>query len=177
MSGKGSHIVLIGFMASGKSTIGRLLANRLGLSFKDTDYEVVKKEGDQISDIFKDKGESYFRKVESETLQTILEKEEPIVISTGGGAPCFLDGMNHIQKNSRSFYLKVGRATLLDRIEGDKTRPLALNKTKSELKQFIDSSLREREQYYKKANHIILAYDQPEKIVDRILRYLNKNQV
>ncbi len=177
MSGTGLHIVLIGFMGSGKSTIGRLLADQLKSPFLDTDQEVIRNEGMPISEIFEQRGELYFRKVESDLLQCVLQSKNPSIISTGGGAPCFLDGMDYIKKNSFSFYLKVGRATLLERIEGDKSRPLAIDKTKQELKRFIKVSLREREKFYTRASQTILAYDQPEKIVDRMLKYLNKKEI
>ncbi len=177
MSGKGLHIVLIGFMGSGKTTVAKILAERLGRPLLDTDQEVIDKEKMSIAEIFEQKGETYFRKTESEVLQSVLQSEKPSIISTGGGAPCFLKGMEYIQKNSFSFYLKVGRTTLLDRIAGDKSRPLAASKTKRELKKFIEVSLREREKFYLKANQTILAYDQPTKIVGRMLKYIDKEKI
>lgn len=177
MSGKGSHIVLIGFMGSGKSTIGKLLSTHLKRPLIDTDLEIEKSEGRSIADIFEQEGEVYFRKIESKTLQDALQSKEAAIISVGGGAPCFLQGISYIKKYSFSFYLKVGRSVLLRRINGDKSRPLAGDKTKSELKQFIDKSLREREKFYKSANQTILAYDQPEMIVKRMLKYIDKEQI
>ena len=177
MSGKGLHIVLIGFMGSGKSTIGKMLAQRLNRPLVDTDQEVENREGITIAKIFEEKGESYFRKIENDVLQSFLKSDTPSVIATGGGAPCFLDGMKYIGKYGYSFYLKVGRMTLLDRIEGDKSRPLAGHKTKSELKQFIDMSLSKREKFYKMANRTIQAINPPKALVTRILRYLDKEQI
>jgi shikimate kinase len=177
MSGKGLHIVFIGFMGSGKTTVAKLVAEHLNRPFIDTDIEVMEREGTSISEIFDQKGESYFRKIENEILQSTLKSKIPAVIATGGGAPCFLNGMTYIRKYSFSFYLKVGRATLLNRIFKDKSRPLISTKTKQELMQFIDVSLRERETIYKKANRIILAYDEPQKIVDRIQQYLEKIRI
>ena len=177
MSGKGLHIVLVGFMGSGKSTIGKMLAQQLKRPFIDTDQEVERSEGMTIAQIFEQKGESYFRKAENDMLQSILKSKVPSVIATGGGAPCFLDGIEYILKYSYSFYLKVGRQTLLERVEGDKSRPLAVNKTKRELKQFIDVSLRKRETFYKKANRTIQSIDPPKELTARIIRYIDKEQI
>ena len=177
MSHIGSHIVLIGFMGSGKSTIGRLLADRLGRPFLDMDEIIVQKENMPITEIFEKKGEPHFRKIESSVLQEALDSQELAVISTGGGAPCHLDGMSYILHKSYSFYLKVGRERLLERISGDRSRPLVKNKTKKELKRFIDETLRKRETIYKSANHVIAAYDSPKKIVDRLIKHPYKKKV
>lgn len=177
MSSRRIHIVLIGFMGSGKSTIGHLLASKLNRPLIDTDREVVEREKMSISAIFEQKGEKYFRKVEREVLLSALNSEIPAIISTGGGAPCFLDGMDYILRSSISFYLKVGRASLFSRIYGDKERPLVILKTKHELIQFIDLSLRKREAFYTRANKTILAYDNPDKIVERIIKYYNKEHI
>ena len=85
--------------------------------------------------------------------------------------------MKYIQENSISFYLKVGRKKLFSRILSDSSRPLVASKTKKQLKEFIDTSLQEREKFYKQANHIILAYDLPTKIVGRMLKYLDRHNL
>ena len=177
MSYRRLHIVLIGFMGSGKSTIGLLLANKLEMQFIDLDQKIEEKEKMKISEIFSTRGEKYFRKVESELLRDVLNSDKPMVIATGGGAPCHLNGIKYIQENSISFYLKVGRKRLLSRIFNDPSRPLVANRTKRELKEFIEMSLRERENIYKKANHIILAFDLPNKIVGRMLKYLDRHNL
>ena len=177
MSHRRFHIVLIGFMGSGKSTIGLLLADQLKMPFIDLDQKIEDKEKMKISEIFDRNGESYFRKVENELLKDELNSVKPKVIATGGGAACHLNGMKYIQKNSISFYLKVGRKRLFTRIANDFSRPLVANKTKKQLEGFIDVSLREREIFYKKANHIILAYDTPEKIVVRMLKHLDRHNL
>ena len=174
MSGRKSHIVLIGFMGSGKSTIGKMLAELLDRPFVDMDHKIEEVEKMAISDIFELKGESYFREVESNILQNVLKSKISSIISTGGGAPCHLDGIHLIQKYSYSFYLKVGRTTLLERIYGDKSRPLVKAKTKRELRQFINQSIEQREWFYKKANQTIMASGLPEKITGRIAKYIGK---
>lgn len=174
---KKSHIVLVGFMGCGKTTIGKMLAEALNRPYVDTDNEIIIAEKMSVSEIFDLKGEKYFRNIESEILQEVLMSKIPAVISTGGGAPCHLNGIDYIHQGSYSFYLKVGRDVLLERIFGDKTRPLVKEKTKQELKEFIRLSLREREMYYKKANKTIMANDLPEKIVKRITKYVDKHQI
>lgn len=177
MSHRRLHIVLIGFMGSGKSTIGNLLAKSLNFPFIDLDSEIEKKVKMPISKIFSTKGESYFREVESVVLQEVLSSKIPSIIATGGGTPCYLGGMDFIQKYGFSFYLKVGKKRLLNRIFNDQSRPLIFNKTKKELEQFIDGSLKERGQFYRKANHTILAFDKPQNLVERILKHLDKSKL
>lgn len=177
MSHRRLHIVLIGFMGSGKSTIGLLLADQLNMPFIDLDQKIEEKGKLKISEIFDQKGEAYFRTLESEILQNVLKSEIPSIVATGGGAPCYMDGIKYIQKESISFYLKVGRKRLFERIFNDSSRPLAANKTKTQLKEFIDVSLRERDIFYKKANHIILAFDHPDEIVGRMLKYLDRDNL
>jgi len=176
MSYKGSHIVLVGFMGSGKSTIGKKLADALGLPFVDLDSKIIHQAGMSISDIFTQKGEAYFRILEKEVLDAVISSDRASVIATGGGTPCFYDNMDVILKNSYSFYLKVGRDALLDRISEDESRPLIIGKTKKELKQFIDLMLRKRASFYTKANQTVLAFGNPEKIVGRLVGYLDKIQ-
>ncbi len=87
-------IVLIGYMGSGKSSVGKKLAEVLGISFMDLDDEIEKREHISIQKIFSKKGEIYFRKIEKEVLQTILIKRDSFVLATGGGTPCYADSMN-----------------------------------------------------------------------------------
>ena len=174
MFGSRNHIVLIGFMGSGKTTVGALLANALELPFIDLDALIVEKEGMSISSIFAEKGEPYFRKIEHKLLLQSLTKNRPSVISTGGGAPCFHNGINLINEYGLSFYLKIGRQAILDRIMGDSERPLVIGKTKVQLMKFIDGSLRTREAYYQRADRVVRAFRTPEKIVDRILNQTDK---
>ena len=175
MSHTGKHIVLVGFMGSGKTTIGKLLANTLQLPFIDLDLMIENEARMSIPEIFEQKGEAYFRRLENDMLRKTLLDEEVAVISTGGGAPCFHNGMKEIEKYSCSFYLKVGRKRLLDRIFNNSSRPLTSGKTKKQLSMFIDSVLRAREKIYLKANHTIMAFDNPESIVRRIINQVERN--
>ena len=177
MEGIGSHIVLIGFMGSGKTTVGNLLADALHMEFIDMDSYIEKQQKRSIKEIFADKGEAYFRKVESEALSKILSTSKKIVLSTGGGAPFYHNNMNLIKANALSIYLKVGSKRLVERLKNDTQRPLILNKTDKELLTFVKTTLGEREKYYYQADIRIRAIDLPEKLTKRITNYILKTNL
>ncbi len=151
-------IVLVGYMGSGKSTIGKILANKLGLDFWDLDEYIETSEGSAISKLFKEKGEIYFRKKENEYLERLLKDEHNFVLSTGGGAPCYGNNMEVIQKGTKNvFYLKVSIGELVKRLSTQKSeRPLIKNIPDSDLPEFIGKHLFERGFFYEKAWHSIL---------------------
>ena len=126
------NIVLIGMMAAGKTTIGSKLAKKLNYNFFDVDFEIEKLENDKIINIFDNKGESYFRKVEERLSLTFVEKNN-CVISLGGGAFINENIRKKIQKNSHSFWLNWKIKTILDRISKNKNRPIALNLSNKDL--------------------------------------------
>lgn len=177
MEGIGSHIVLIGFMGSGKTTVGKLLADTLNIDFIDMDLYIEKQQKYSIKEIFAKKGESYFRKIESETLLEILDKSKRMVISTGGGTPCYLDNMNLIKSNSLSVYLKVGCRRLVERLKNDLQRPLIQNKTDKELFTYVKIALGERDKYYSQADIRLRAIDSPEKMTKRLTNYILKTDL
>ncbi|WP_422080898.1 shikimate kinase [Ulvibacterium sp.] len=150
-------IVLVGYMGSGKSTIGKILADGLGLDFWDLDGYIERSEGDTIPDLFKKKGEIYFRKKENEYLGQILHNEHNFVLSTGGGAPCYGNNMEIIQKGTKNvFYLKVSVGELVKRLATQKSeRPLIKNISDSDLPEFIGKHLFERGFFYERAWHTI----------------------
>ena len=120
-------IVLIGYMASGKSTIGKLLAHNMYLPFIDLDQYIEKKEGKTISEIFEDKGEIYFRYQEHFYLKELLASENKFVLSLGGGTPCYAGNMKLISdnENSKSIYLQASIKTITDRLKKQRQkRPL-----------------------------------------------------
>ena len=119
------NIVLIGMMAAGKTTIGFRLAKKLNYNFFDIDAEIEKSENEKIANIFQNKGESYFRKIEEKIALVFLEKNN-CVISLGGGAFLNENIRKKIKKNSYSFWLNWKIKTILDRISKNKNRPLAL---------------------------------------------------
>ena len=146
-------------MGSGKSAIGKKLAESLGFPFADIDYEIEKRENKRISEIFTSKGEIYFRKVENSTLKHLLSNDQNIVLATGGGTPCYADSMSYMnsQKNITTIYLKTSLGILTKRLFSEKTeRPLLSHLDSEEnLNDFIRKHLFERAFYYNQADFII----------------------
>ena len=148
-------IILMGYMGSGKSTIGQKLSEILKFDFVDLDEYIENEEGKSIPELFKTKGEIYFRKVESRYLSDVLSLENTI-ISLGGGTPCYGDNMKVINKSNTgvSIYLKVLIPNLVARLYDEKaTRPLIAHlKSKEELTEFIGKHLFERSFFYSQAD-------------------------
>lgn len=149
-------IVLIGFMGSGKTTIGKRLANQLNISFVDLDEVIVEQEGVDITTIFESKGENYFREIEHKKLKEILTSTTQIILSTGGGTPCFYNNMKLINAHGVSVYLKYSAPFLVSRLEAAKTaRPLLKNLNNKELNVFVEKLLSERASFYLQSNCVI----------------------
>jgi len=132
-------IVLVGYMGSGKSTIGKLLADNLDFEFIDLDDFIAASEKMEITKIFEAKGEIYFRKKEFQYLNEILNTKNDFVLSTGGGTPCYGENMNAIlEATSNVFYLKISIAGLINRLISEKEhRPLISKIPDQELPDFI----------------------------------------
>lgn len=160
-------VILIGYMASGKSTLGKILAKKLNYGFIDLDEYIENEERMPVKDIFKIKGELYFRKAETIYLNNIINEQNDIVLSVGGGTPCYGNNMDTILQASHvtSFYLKASLNYLANRLKTKKgKRPLLSHlKTDGELKEFIGKHLFERSSYYDRANHKILIDDKSKK--------------
>ena len=124
------NIVLIGFMGSGKTTIGKSLEEKTDMTFVDTDELIEAYEGCKISDIFTDKGETYFRRLENETLKNLLTSTDNKVISTGGGIITNQSNIPLLKQLGKVFYLRIKPETVVERLEGDKTRPLLIGEDK-----------------------------------------------
>ena len=124
------NIVLIGFMGSGKTTIGKALEEKTDMVFVDTDELIEAYEGYQISNIFADKGEAYFRRLENETLNNLLVSTDNKVISTGGGIVTNQANIPLLKQLGKVFYLRIKPETVVERLEGDKTRPLLMGEDK-----------------------------------------------
>lgn len=151
------NIVLMGYMASGKSTIGKLFAEINNKRFLDLDTYITEKEGLTIPEIFAQKGEIYFRKKEHESLKEVLENQQDCVISLGGGTPCYANNMDLIQnKNAISIYLKASIKTLTDRLLINKeNRPLIAFLEDEHVPEFIAKHLFERRFFYEQATKTI----------------------
>lgn len=152
-------IVLLGYMGSGKTSVGKKLADVLEIPFKDMDTEIEKQVGVSIPKIFSEKGEIYFRKIENEVLKKNLSGTENFVLATGGGTPCYGDSMSFIteQTDVMSIYLKTPLSILVSRLFLEKeNRPLLTHlKTEEDLNDFIRKHLFERAYYYNKADLIL----------------------
>ncbi|MEG3660088.1 shikimate kinase [Arenibacter palladensis] len=150
-------IVLVGYMGSGKTTIGKLLANKLKISFLDLDEVIEERLEDSISNIFNGKGEIFFRKKEHEYLNDVLSQKNNFILSTGGGTPCYSGNMDTmLELADYVFYLKISIPGLVKRLILEKEhRPLIKNIDDGDLPEFIGKHLFERNNFYLKANHII----------------------
>jgi|TARA_B110000908_G_scaffold4217_1_gene5500 shikimate kinase len=157
-------IVLLGYMASGKSTIGALLSKQLSFPFIDLDAYIESKEKNTINAIFKEKGEIYFRRIEHLYLTELLNSEEEFVLSLGGGTPCYANNIECILKadTTISFYLQASIALLVERlIKGKENRPLVKEIGDEKLVEYVAKHLFERRFFYEQAHHKI-AIDQKE---------------
>ncbi len=157
-------VVLLGYMASGKSSIGKLLANKLGYDFIDLDEEISNRVGMEVPAIFSEKGELFFRRTETEVLAGILGYDANIVLALGGGTPCYAQNMAIINKHTPySFYLNLSIPSLAKRISQEKVqRPLVAHIPDEELPEFIGKHLFERAPFYAMANTTIFAENKTE---------------
>lgn len=164
-----NNIYLIGFMGSGKSTIGKSLAKALQFSFVDTDQELEKNEGRTITKIFNESGEAYFRKSEKKLLKNLLRQRNH-VIATGGGMPCYFDNLKKMKENGVVVFLHTSFETTYGRVKNQKNRPMVSRMNKEELKALYNL----RKVCYFQAHFRVLATRQTDLIVKRIV-HLIKN--
>lgn len=163
------NIILIGFMGCGKTSVGTRLAKRLSYSFLDTDEQIKTKEGRSISQIFLEKGESYFREIETQAVRELLETTEKTVISTGGGLPLKEVNGKLLQQLGFVVYLDVAKETVMERLARDTTRPL-LNGPDKEKR--VEELLSFRRPIYEYTAHITVNTNQRDfdDIIDDIIR-------
>lgn len=150
-------IILLGYMGSGKSTVGKKLAQVHQLEHRDLDEIIEKREGNSISEIFSQRGELYFRKQEHLYFKEQLDSSERFVLSLGGGTPCY--AQNHLflqNENVVSIYLKTPIATLVNRIKNSAhIRPLLQNKNTEELSEYVAKHLFDRSFFYHQARYVV----------------------
>lgn len=169
-------IILVGYMAVGKTTIGNLVSIKTNFKAIDLDDLIEKKLKMDISDVFSQKGELYFRKVESDTFKEVLELNENLIISTGGGTPCYANSHLLLRgKNIKSFYLKASVDVIVERLKAEKKRrPIVSNRSDEEMQEFVAKHLFERSYFYNHANHIVsIDTKTPENIAGEIISLLD----
>lgn len=145
------RIILIGYMGAGKTTVGKALAAELGLRFYDLDWYIESRMRKTVAQLFAELGEEGFRRIERNMLHEVAEFEG-VLISCGGGTPCFYDNMQYINQQGLTLYLKASPEVLYKHLKmGKSVRPLLLNKTPEEVQRFISEQLKSREQFYTRA--------------------------
>ena len=172
------RIILIGYMGSGKTTVGKALSKETGMMFYDLDWYIESRMRKTVAQIFAEKGEEGFRKIEHNMLHEVAEFEN-VIISCGGGTPCFFDNIDYINQQGEVVYLKdtpevLYRHLLMGKVE----RPLIKNKTPEELIAYITEQVAKREEFYNKARYTldVSLMDNYEKIqlsVDQLRQLLN----
>ena len=150
-----NRIFIIGYMGAGKATVGKALAKELNIEFYDLDWYIEARMRKTVKQIFDEQGEEGFRRIEKNMLHEVGEFEN-VIVSCGGGTPCFFDNMEFMNQQGETVYLKATPEVLYGHLKMGKTiRPLLLNKTQEEVQVFIKEQLQKRESFYKKAKHTL----------------------
>lgn len=172
-------IFLIGYRATGKSTVGRLVASRLGADFLDTDQAIEARIGMTIAELFEKEGEPRFRDLEGEALEAVAKVEKPTVVGTGGGMiirPAHADRMREL---GRVIWLSATAATIRARLAGDESTATSRpSLTGASAIDEVDAVLTERTPIYRKASEIEVPVDPPrtpDEIADEVVDWLGKN--
>lgn len=162
------NIVLTGFMGTGKTVVGKRLAERLGMQYIDIDEVIEKDVGMRIFDIFKRKGEAYFRKVETEAIKCVAILDN-FVIATGGGVVLKKENMEELEKNGTVICLTANPQIILERTNKDTLRPLLKGKKPADN---IERLLKEREPFYKRCHKMIdTSQRNIEELVEEIITF------
>ena len=149
------RIILIGYMGAGKTTVGKALAKELGVPFYDLDWYIESRMRKSVAQIFAERGEEGFRKIEHNMLHEVAEFED-VIVSCGGGTPCFFDNMDYLNEQGQVVYLKAEPEVLYKHlIMGKGDRPLLKGKSPEELIVFIREQLQKRESFYLKARYTL----------------------
>jgi shikimate kinase len=161
---------IVGFKSSGKTTLGKRLANKMQMDFIDLDHFMEQEDGRTVPEIFVQDGEPEFRRKETEALVKITSTVDHAIVSTGGGAPCHSDNMQLMKKHGKILYLKVPDEVLVERLtKAALHRPIVKGKSEMELREYIRTQKLTREQFYLQADYIAdgLAFDIP-LIIERL---------
>ena len=148
-----TRIILIGYMGAGKTTVGKALSKELGIPFYDLDWYIENRRRKTIPQLFAEVGEEGFRKIEYNMLHEVAEFED-VIISCGGGTPCFFDNIDYMNQQGQVVYLKADPEVLYKHLLMGKTeRPLLKGKSPEQLIAFIKEQLTQRELFYNRANY------------------------
>lgn len=151
------RIFLTGYMGAGKTTLGKVLARSLNISFVDLDWYIEERFHKTVGELFTERGETGFRELERNMLHEVAEFEN-VVISTGGGAPCFFDNMEFMNRIGQTVFLDVNPDVLFRRLRVAKQqRPILQGKEDDELKAFIIQALEKRAPFYQQAQYVFNA--------------------
>lgn len=153
--GFSKNIFLVGMPGSGKSTVGRLVAEKLGLDFFDLDAEIEKSQGRTIAEIFSEDGEDLFRKTEAEILRNTIANKSAIVIAAGGGTPCFYDGIKLMNESGVTVYLETPIEILISRTKRKQHRPLLSENHAEKMRNLLST----RQDCYSQANYVLNTAD------------------
>lgn len=173
-------IILTGYMCVGKTTVGKALAKELGLTFYDLDWYIEERFHTKVSKVFAEEGEERFRDLERRMLHEVAEFEN-VVVSCGGGTPCFYDNMDYMNRTGQTFYLKASPETIMQHLRISRgERPLLKGKTPDELRAYIVEQLARREPFYHKAGHtidvnVLDSFEKISLVVDDILAKVNRH--
>lgn len=171
------RIYLVGYMGCGKSTIGRKVADLLGISFVDLDKYIEERYFKSVPAIFAEEGELGFREKERTSLLEVSQFEN-VVVGTGGGTPCFFDNMELMNANGITVYIAPDTAVLATRLIKSRTeRPLIAGKSRDELISFINNSMLKRTPFYEKSKIIIRGENNldPQLVIDKIRKLDSKD--
>ena len=163
-------IFLLGYMSSGKTTLGATLAKKLSLPFIDLDKEIETSQGKKITEIFDLDGEENFRQIERDVLRKAVEQNEKFVMATGGGTPCYFKNLDLMKKKGITIYLQVSLKELVRRnLQSKELRPLLRGLNELEIQSYVNHHLKERLPFYKKAG---ITLNENELDLDRIIQEL-----
>lgn len=150
-----NRIIILGYMGSGKTTVGKALSKDLGLPFYDLDWYIESRMRKTVDQIFHEQGEDVFRKIEYEMLHEVAEFEN-VIISCGGGTPCYFDNIDYMNRQGETIYLKATLDVLYRHLKmGKIVRPLLSGKTPDEMQRYIREQLEIREPFYAQAKYVL----------------------
>jgi len=149
------RIIIVGYMGAGKTTVGKALSKELGIPFYDLDWYIESRRRKTVPQLFAEYGEEGFRNIERNMLHEVAEFEN-VIISCGGGTPCFFDNMDYMNQQGQVVYLHCTPEVLHKHLLMGKTeRPLLKGKSEEELISFIREQLERREPFYNKARYTL----------------------